>query len=134
MGSQRIEDPTRAELEWAAGYVALAAEMVAARHLGAGAGAPGVDELDALWAARLAAPQGVEDPNDLINAVGLAFGQRLVDDLGLRWVVVSDEFGTELATHAAPGDLLVFPANLVAKRWESRETGFLRPVYDGVAA
>jgi hypothetical protein len=70
----------------------------------------------------------------MVHVVGLAFGQRLVDDLGMRWVVASDEYGTEMAVHHPLGDTLVYPANLVAKRWESRETGFLRPLYDGVRA
>ena len=32
-----------------------------------------------------------EDPNPFINAFGIAFGQLLVDDLGLEWAVVMDE-------------------------------------------
>jgi hypothetical protein len=74
-----------------------------------------VDELDALWAASLAEPDPVIDTNTLINAVGLAFGQHLVDRLGVRWVVVTDECGTE-AAHEPRGDLLMFPPNLVGKR------------------
>lgn len=52
----------------------------------------------------------------------------LVDaDIGLSWVVATDEYGTELAVYGLPnrGDVLVYPANFVGKRWERREVNFL---------
>jgi hypothetical protein len=131
MATQRIEDPNRAELEWVAAHVELAANL-AAGHSGAGVSLPTVEDLDALWAAWLAESGRAEEANDIINAVGLAFGQRLVEDLGMRWAVLTDDLGSEMAVHEPLCDLL--PANLVAKRWESHETGFLRPVFDEVAA
>jgi hypothetical protein len=47
--------------------------------------------------------------------------------------VISDEHGTEIAVYREAGEITLFPANLVAKRWETRDTGFLRPVFDQVA-
>jgi hypothetical protein len=132
MPEQRIEDPRPPELAWVAGYVGMAERLAAAR-LGT-TGPPGVDELDALWAGWLEASPRAEEANDMVHAVGLAFGQRLVDELGMRWMVVTDEYGTEMAAHEPRGNMLVFPANVVAKRWDSRETGFLRPIYDDAAA
>ena len=73
-----------------------------------------------------------DDPNPYINAVGLAIGQILVDRLGLRWTIATDADGTEMAVHGQPGDVLVYPANLVAKRFDTRETGFLEPVLAGI--
>jgi hypothetical protein len=69
--------------------------------------------------------------NPIINAVGIAFGQHLVDHLNFAWVVASDSGGTELAVLALPGkgDVLILPTNLVAKRWQSKTTDFLVPVY-----
>jgi Domain of unknown function (DUF3806) len=126
-----ISEPNEAELAWVREYVDATAGF--AEQFGVAEGRPGVDELDALWAAWLpnAAP---EDANAVVHMIGFSFGQHLVDDFGLRWVVVSDEHGTEMAVHREAGDVLVFPANLVAKRWETRHTGFLRPLYDQVAA
>jgi hypothetical protein len=72
-----------------------------------------------------------EDPNPMINAFGLAFGQVLVDELGLEGAVVTDEHGTEIAVHAKPHDLIVFPPNLVAKR-SNAATHFLAPIYEGI--
>jgi hypothetical protein len=65
-----------------------------------------------------------EDPNPIINSFGLSFGQYLVDNLSLNWVVVSDEQGTEIAVHGQPGNILVFPPNLVAKRYVQGKTDF----------
>jgi hypothetical protein len=91
--------------------------------------------LDAAWTAGLpAAASG--DPNELINAIGIAFGQILVDRLGFRWVIATDDYGADLAVVAAEGkgDVLVYPANFVAKRFENRRTGFLAESVQFIAA
>jgi hypothetical protein len=74
--------------------------------------------------------------NNVINAVGIAFGQHLVDQLGLEWAAVTDQFGCELAVVGMRGtrDFLVFPPNFVAKRWERREVDFLALSYNAIAA
>ncbi|GAA5122471.1 hypothetical protein [Haloechinothrix salitolerans] len=43
----------------------------------------------------------------------------------LRWVDASDALGTEIAVHGQPGDILLYPTNIVAKRWVAHEYGFL---------
>ena len=128
MADLRIEELNEAELGWVAEHVALARTLTEATD----EGAPTPDALDALWADWLehGDPQ---EANDVINIVGLAFGQRLVDDLGMRWVAATDEHGTEVAVHHPAGDALVMPPNLVAKRLETREVGFLRPIHDAIA-
>src|SRR3954447_4686077 len=120
----QLSEPNQSELDWVAEHVA-----VAVKHTQGG----GIDELDAMWADWL--QDGVpEDANTMINIIGLGFGQRLVDDLGTRWVVATDSYGTEMAVHHAFQDTLIYPANLVAKRLESRQAGLIRPIYDDVAA
>ena len=69
----------------------------------------------------------------MINVLRAGVRQVLVDELGLDWAVVTDKHGTEIAVHGQPGDLLVFPPNLVAKRFERGETHFLEPIYQGIA-
>ena len=73
--------------------------------------------------------------NAIINYVGIAFGQSLVDGLGLKWVVATDQHGCEMAVYglAGRGDVLVYPANFVAKRWERREANFLEDAYEKIA-
>ena len=74
--------------------------------------------------------------NAVINQVGIAFGQFLVNGLGLRWVIATDKAGTDLAVYGLPGkgDVLIYPANHVAKRWERREANFLQHSYRETAA
>ena len=73
--------------------------------------------------------------NAVINRVGVAFGQSLVEGLGLSWVIATDERGADLAVHGPPGkaDVLVYPANFVAKRWERQEMQFLEKSYNQIA-
>lgn len=90
---------------------------------------PTLAGLDGLWATWCSAlRESGDDPNALINMVGIALGQHLVDALGLVWVIATDEFGTELAVHGERNDVLVYPCNLVAKRWQSGEAEFVAEV------
>jgi hypothetical protein len=79
-------------------------------------------------------PETRSDPNASINIIGTAFGEHLVRRTPMKWVVATDSFGTELAVHDAASDLLVYPANAVAKRWTAKENGtFIRTLADGIA-
>jgi hypothetical protein len=129
---QRIEDLNDAEREWLASCINGVRQLItayspadAARPLDAGV-------LDRTYAAWLATGEADTDRiNQVINAIGFAFGQVLVDAAGFRWVVATDQHGCEMALLALPGrgDVLVYPSNMVAKRWQSRETGFLAPLF-----
>jgi hypothetical protein len=67
-----------------------------------------------------------------VKAFSVAFGQILVDRLSLEWALVTDQNTTDLAVRGQPGDIVLFPARLVAKRFEARATGFFRPLYDSI--
>lgn len=91
--------------------------------------------LDRAFAAWIASePTETDLINAVINYVGIAFGQALVDGIGLKWVIATDDQGAELAVYGFPrrGDILVYPANFVAKRWERRETSFLEKAYQQI--
>ena len=128
--TQRISELSVAERAWVEDNVAAARRYVLDAGVAVdGNGALDPPALDAAWSFWLQAwPAEEEDPNPVINALGIALGQYLVDRLGLDWKVVEDEYGTEVAIHGQPGDVLVFPPNLVAKRLESRTVGFFVPV------
>jgi hypothetical protein len=121
----KLDKPDPSELAWIAENVEKARALVA-EHGGADDLLRG---LDAVWAALApVARANGGDANSLINAVGLGFGQHLVDTLGLAWTVATDEYGTEMAVHGDPGNVLVFPINFVAKRWQSGEREFFASV------
>jgi hypothetical protein len=124
--SERVEPLNEAEREWVAVNVEEAGRLLVAAGLRA---EPDLspEALDELWAALLA--EEPEDPNPAINVVGLAFGQLLADRLGLDWVALTDEHGTEIAVRGH-ADFTVFPTNFVAKRYADRETDFIAPAYE----
>jgi len=73
-------------------------------------------------------PEGSRsDPNTSINMLGTVFGEYLVRHTPLRWVIASDARSTELAVHDDRTDFLIYPANVVAKRWVKQETGAFIP-------
>ncbi len=57
-------------------------------------------------------------------------GEQFVRCMGFTWVVVSDEQGTEIAVLREPGEVLVFPPNLVAKRYVDGTPSFFRKVFN----
>jgi Domain of unknown function (DUF3806) len=134
---QTITDPTKAELDWVVAQRHAASRFVASASPN-DAGQPlTLAALDRAFKAWISAdPEDVDEINGVINAVGVAFGQFLVEGAGLRWVIATDEHGSDLAVFGLPsaGDVLVYPANFVAKRWERRETGFLAAACKGISA
>ena len=94
-----------------------------------------LEALDRAWETWLALDVADTDQvNAAINAVGISFGQLLVDGAGFDWTIASDSFGTDLAVLALPGqgDVLVYPANFVAKRWERNEADFLCAAFEAI--
>ena len=128
--AQKISELTLSEQQWVASNIELAGEMAKAYGL---AVEPGdrldPEVLDTAWATWLAGHErGGEDPNPYINAFGVAFGDYLAGHLGLEWRIVEDSHGTEMAVWGREGDVLVFPQNLVAKRYVDGTTIFFADV------
>jgi hypothetical protein len=117
--------PNASELDWIESCLRKAKEIA-----GDADGLMDLPDMDEAWGRWLDShdPE-VEDPNPVINAFGIAFGQHIIDDLGLNWAVVSDEHGTEMCVHGQPGDVLVYPCNFVSKRYVSRQKDFFVAIY-----
>ena len=79
-------------------------------------------------------PTDVQQINEVMDNVGIVVGQKLVDDLGLNWVVTKDQNGIDLAVLAYPnkGDVLFYPIKLIAERVERRETNFIENLYNNI--
>lgn len=102
-----------------------AASLVAEHYTGVREQLPALHVLDAMVAGWLADGPHRVHVNTLVNAAGVAFGAHVARDAGLEWVIATDEHGSDLALHGAPGDVLVHPANAVAKRVVAGESGFV---------
>lgn len=131
MANESILEPlTDAEYQWIEYQLSAGVEFVSNY-------APEYEEvsleaLDAGWEAWLSTEvSDVNEINQAINCVGITFGSVLVATGEFEWCIATDEEGTDLVIRALPdqGDVLVYPANFVAKRWESKVTNFLVSSY-----
>jgi hypothetical protein len=123
----RIEPLGDSERRWIEAHLRIARSFVAEYAHVETESLPTPEAIDSAWSAWLPHWE-VQDPNHIINAVGMTIGEHLIAELGLEWVLATDEYGTELAVHGEPSNVLVFPANLVGKRFESRTTNFIAPL------
>lgn len=111
--TQRVDELNEAERAWIA---SLLAELHANRvEIERDSLSEYFDRLRHGWFATR--PRKRPDPNPIINRTGAGLGDLLVRSLGLRWAIVTDEYGTEMAVHGDVGDILLFPMNAVGKRW-----------------
>jgi len=118
----KIEQLTAGEHEWIEQQIAIAREFVQRILNKETEELPSTEDLDQAFNSWLnSRTHDPFDANSVINCVGIAFGQHLVDSTPLEWVIASDAYGTELALYGLPGegDVLVYPQNFVAKRYES---------------
>jgi hypothetical protein len=86
------------------------------------------------WLVQWQSGKASEDPNTIVNCIGLAFGQCLVDSLGMKWAVITDSNGSDMGVFVgSPATrVLVFPTHAVAKRLEAKETGFIQRLFEAI--
>lgn len=126
----RLSDIGDPEREWIAAHTEIVtrtgADLDDARQIRAF-----YDQAAARW--RRINPPERADPRVLINAIGTAFGEHLVRNTSLTWMLAEDEHGTELALFAPRRGTLLYPVKLVADRWMAEEPGdFLTTTADEV--
>jgi hypothetical protein len=69
-------------------------------------------------------PAEREEELEVVNALGTAFGQWLVDTQGMSWVIVSDDGGADFGvTHARIG-ITVTPLAIAGRRMHSETQDF----------
>ena len=56
-----------------------------------------------------------------LQAMGVVLGDALVQELGLRWVMVEDEYGRDPAVVVPGTSVRLFPLTMIAKRVEAGE-------------
>lgn len=83
--------------------------------------------LDAAFVAWEAAPEAQREPHDVVvERFAMGIGEHLHRHTDLRWQLVTDAFGTDLAVaDGFKGGFVVVPMNLVAVRWLRREQGWV---------
>jgi len=70
----------------------------------------------------------------IVECLGSAFGEYLVDTLKATWLVVEDNLGTDFAIREPRQALLTYPLAVVSKRLNSppEELSFFGPIADGL--
>ena len=138
MANQKIEPVSDGERAWIAESIQSAYSIVLRYSPGDKDDVSSLDALDRAFKAFCEHADRTDGTtvNAVINAIGIAFGQYLIDHLGMEWAAVTDQFGCDLAVVGMRGtaDFLVFPPNFVAKRWERKEVDFLKRSFEGIAA
>lgn len=91
-----------------------------------------LDKAFSVWMAT--APTDLQQINDVIDTVGIMFGQKMVDSLGLNWVIAKDPHDIDFAVFGYPnkGDVLFYPVKLIAERWERKEANFIENLYQSI--
>ena len=69
-----------------------------------------------------------------LQALGVAFGDALVQELGLSWVQVDDEYGCDAALVLEGTSVKVFPLTMISKRIEDGEVVDVRKLFAGACA
>ena len=128
-----VEPLNASEVTWRGTQVQIA-EAIAQRYTGDSEGLPSLERLDACVADWLADDGTRVDVNVLVNAVGVAFGEHVARDTGLEWVIATDRYGTDMALHGQPGDVLLHPKTVVAKRVAAGESSFIVPLHQALVA
>jgi hypothetical protein len=127
----KVEPLSEGEVGWRDAQLAAAA-LIAERYTETTEAIPSLERLDACIAAWLADDASRVDVNTLVNAVGVAFGCHLASKAALDWVIATDEQGSDLALHGEPGNIILFPANAVAKRVAAGEIDFIVSLHNAM--
>jgi hypothetical protein len=123
----KFEPLTELEHRWIGEQLAKGCEFARDFDPEVGDGKVTLASLDRAFKHYLDTESDTSSANDIVLAVGAAFGSALIAELGFQWVIATDDYGTNLAVLARPGrgDVTIFPADFVSKRYERREAPFL---------
>ncbi len=113
---QKITAPTESDRKQLAERESAVLRLIQARH-------PDAklihDENDLQWLQRLVDEKTLR-PNQTyeLQSLGLVLGQVFVAQTPLKWIVVEDEFGRDLALQYPNTSVIVFPLTMISKRVE----------------
>ena len=69
-----------------------------------------------------------------LQCLGIILGDVFVQDLGMEWVMVEDEYGRDPAVRLPDTTILLYPMTMISKRIERGETVDVFDLYNGTAA
>ena len=69
-----------------------------------------------------------------LQCLGIVLGDALVQEMGMEWVMVDDEYGRTPAVRLANTSLILFPQTMISKRVERGEDVDVFNLFNGVAS
>jgi hypothetical protein len=69
-----------------------------------------------------------------LQCMGVVFGDVFVQELGMQWIVVADEYGRDPALRLPNTDIIIYPLTMISKRVEQGEKVDVFDMFNGVAA
>jgi len=93
-----------------------------------------LENLDLAFASWLHSKEVPKEKDErVIRMVGAAYGRYCIDRLGLRWAVVKDERGTDMALVRENPTARSFPFSAVQYRIEDKKADFICALYESLA-
>lgn len=129
---QKITSPGKADLDHLAEQEATVLRLLKSRYPDA---ALSHDEGDLNWLQRLVDEKALAPHQTYeLQCLGAVLGQVFAARTPLKWVVVEDEYGRDLALQYPNTSVLVFPTTMISKRVEDGRDVDVVPIYRTVAA
>lgn len=89
-----------------------------------------LDDLDDAFGAWTLAKEKQGYTNEaVVEIVGAAYGRFCAEQLGMRWIRLTDADGTAVAIQGITKDFRGFPYHVISKRIPVGEYGFFKPIY-----
>jgi hypothetical protein len=69
-----------------------------------------------------------------LQCMGVVFGDVFVQELGMEWIIVIDDYGRDPALRLPNTDIIIYPRTMISKRIERGEEVDVFNMFNGVAA
>jgi len=127
----RIEQPSRLDLQYMEQQRARVSALFG-RHLGRGLRG-NQDDLESL---QVLLDRGLvgRDDSSTLQAMGIVLGDVLAAELGLAWVIYSDDQGRSRALQVDSGKQFLFPVTMISRRYGAGAAVDVRRIYEDAAA
>jgi hypothetical protein len=74
------------------------------------------------------------DQKHELQCLGIVFGDVFVQDMGMEWIMVEDEYGRDPAVRLPNTTIILYPMTMISKRIERGEKVDVFDLYNGAAA
>jgi len=69
-----------------------------------------------------------------LQCMGIIFGDLFVQEMGMEWIIVEDEYGRDPALRIPRTETIIYPLTMISKRVERGEEVDVFELFNGVAA